>query len=140
VVEALARIVRPVVEDAVEWFARNDLAPSRPDRICELGDEAVAVTVGRDEDAFRFERLDVFDPVVLADLGSRGGGASSEAARETRRLDRAAPRLRDRSVEASGRSAGHVFEPFGGEAVLSQGLVLEPDGVPFFLLGREPIA
>ena len=50
VIEALARVVRPVVEDAVERLGHDHLAARRPDRLGELAHETVPVAVGGDDD------------------------------------------------------------------------------------------
>ena len=112
VVEALPRIVRAVVEDAVERLARDHLPAGRPDQIGELGDEAVPVAVGRDEDAVGVERFDVLDEVVLADLRAGRRRERGEATDEARGLDRAVVWMKDRPAEAAGRAAGDVVEPF----------------------------
>ena len=84
----------------------------------------MAVAVGRHENAVGVELVQVPDQVVLAKLGSRSRGESSETADEARRLDRAVVGMGDRAVEAGRCAAGNVVEPFRLEAVLAQCLVL----------------
>jgi hypothetical protein len=80
----------------------------RVGQIRELGNEAVSVAVGRDEDSVGFECFDILDLVVLTDLGSCRHGPSGETTDEARRLDRAVAGMGDRTVEAPGRSPGDV--------------------------------
>ena len=111
VVEALARVVRPVEEHPVERRARDHLAARRPDQVGELRDEPVPVAVGRDDDVVRVERLDVVHRVVLADLGARLGRVRGEPPDEARRLDRRVVRVVDGAEErpptGPGTSSSH---------------------------------
>ena len=61
VIESLARVVRTVVEHAVERFAHDDLAARGPQRVGELGQKGAAVAVGGNEHALRIECIDVLD-------------------------------------------------------------------------------
>ncbi len=140
VIEALARVVRAVVEDAVERLAHDHLAARRPDRFRELAHEPVPVAVGGDDDLVGVERSQVVDALVLAELGARLGRARGEPAHEARRLDRAVARMDDHAVEAAGEHAGEVVEPLDLEAVLAQRLVLGADLLPLLLVGGEAVA
>ena len=93
VIEALPRVVRAVVEHAVERLADDHLAARRPDRVGELRHEAVPVAVRGDDHVLRVERRNVVDAVVLADLRARRrlrvrrGDARSAPAAASRRAD-----------------------------------------------------
>jgi hypothetical protein len=140
VVEAVARVVRAVVQRLRERLAHYHLAARRPDQVGELGDEAVPVPVGRDEDAVSVERADVLDRFVLAELDARLRGERRKPSNEPRRLDRAVLRVRDRTVELPRRRTRNVVEPLGLDAVLAQRLVLEPDRVALLLVGSQAVA
>ena len=87
VVEPLPRIVRAVVENAIERLACDHLPPSRPDEVGKLRDETVPVAVGRNQDAIGLECLGILDPVVLAKLRTRRRRTRGQAANEARRLE-----------------------------------------------------
>ena len=100
----------------------------------------MSVAVGRDEDTFGVERVDVVDQRRARGTPLPPRRASGEAADEARGLDRAVVRMRDRAVEATCRSARDVVEPLGLEAVLAQRLVLEPDALALLLVAGEAVA
>ena len=55
VVEPLARVVRPLVEELGQRLGGDDLTAGRTDDVVELGDETTPVAVGRDHDVLRIE-------------------------------------------------------------------------------------
>ena len=137
VIEALARVVRPVVEDAVERLADDHLAARRPDRVRELRHETVAVAVGRDDHLLGIERSDVLDAVVLADLGSGFRRERGEPTDPARRLQRAVACVQDAALEASGEHARQIVDPLRLDPVLAQRLVLAADLLALLLVGGE---
>ena len=124
VIEALTRVMRLVVEDAVERLAHDHLAARRPDRVRQLGDETVAIAIGGDDHLLGIECRYVVDPIVLPDLSAGFRRERGEAPHPARRLQGTVARVQDPSLEAARQHARQIVDPLRIDSVLAHRLVL----------------
>ena len=78
--------------------------------------------------------------IVLAELDARLRGCEREPLHEPRRLQDGVVRVEQGAGEAAGERLGQLGAPLGGEAVLTERLVLGPELVALVVSGEPEAA
>ena len=128
--------MRPLVEELPKWLGGEHLPARRANEAGELRKETGGEPVAGHHDHVGVELVDEHG-VTLAHVRSCGHSVRGQAPDPTRRLERPVGRVEDRAeVEAVERRC-ELVDPFDGEPVLSQRVVLSPQRVPLGLVVGE---
>ncbi len=131
--------MRPLVPAFRQGLGGEHLSASRADHTGQLGQEPRGEPVsGHDHDV----GVELVDPhrVALAQVGPGCGSMCSQAPYPARRLQRSVGRMVDRTeIEGVERRSERV-DPFDGEPVLAQRVVLSPERLTLRVIDSEPQA
>ena len=135
VVEAVAAVVGAREDALAERLGRDHLSAGRDDQSLDRAEEPAGIPVGGDEHLGVFDLVERADAALLPDLDSGLGRGDRESAHPPRRLQGGIARVEDRGREAA---ADRLLDPFGREAVLTEELVLDPEGLLLLVVAGEP--